>query len=44
MRAAALIAPMLIASMLLAGCGKKGSPNAPGPANEVSYPRTYPSR
>ncbi len=44
MRAAALIVPMLIVLALLAGCGKKGGPSAPGPASEVSYPRTYPSR
>lgn len=28
----------------LAGCGKKGSPAPPGPANEIIYPRQYPSR
>ncbi len=44
MRIVLLIAPVLIASILLASCGKKGSPNAPGPANEISYPRAYPSR
>ena len=35
---------LLIVLVLLAGCGKKGSPSAPGPANEVTYPRSYPSR
>jgi len=35
---------LLIALVLLAACGKKGSPNSPGPANEISYPRAYPSR
>lgn len=35
---------VLIALVLLASCGKKGSPNPPGPANEITYPRTYPSR
>ncbi len=34
----------LIALVLLAACGKKGAPSAPGPAAEVSYPRSYPSR
>ena len=44
MRAALLIASFLAAIMLLAACGKKGSPSAPGPANEITYPRSYPSR
>ena len=35
---------VLLAGLLLTGCGKKGSPTPPGPANEVSYPRAYPSR
>ena len=34
----------LLALGLLAGCGKKGAPTAPGPASEVTYPRVYPSR
>ncbi len=29
---------------LLAGCGKKGSPTAPGPADEIITGRTYPAR
>lgn len=35
---------VVLALVLLASCGKKGSPDAPGPANEVAYPRFYPSR
>jgi len=35
---------VLVALVLLAACGKKGAPSAPGPADEVRYPRTYPSR
>ncbi len=38
------LATMLLAALLLASCGKKGAPSAPGPANEVTYPRAYPSR
>jgi len=38
------IAMLVISLVLLASCGKKGSPNAPGPANEITYPRAYPSR
>jgi predicted small lipoprotein YifL len=34
----------LIALVLLASCGKKGAPSAPGPAVEITYPRSYPSR
>ena len=35
---------ILVALVLLAACGKKGAPAAPGPTDEVKYPRTYPSR
>ena len=35
---------LLLALALLASCGKKGSPGAPGPANEITFPRNYPSR
>jgi len=35
---------LLLALVLLAACGKKGAPAAPGPAAEVTYPRSYPSR
>jgi hypothetical protein len=29
--------------VLLAGCGKKSAPVAPGPANEIIYPHAYPN-
>jgi predicted small lipoprotein YifL len=35
---------LLLALALLAGCGKKGAPSQPGPANEIIYPHQYPSR
>ena len=35
----ALILAMVLA---LAGCGKKGQPIAPGPADQIIYPRQYP--
>jgi predicted small lipoprotein YifL len=38
------VALVLLALGLLAGCGKKGGPVPPGPANEITYPRSYPSR
>jgi len=38
----------LVASMLavltLSACGKKGAPEPAGPADQVTYPRTYPQR
>ncbi len=37
-------AAALLLALGLAGCGKKGGPSAPGPASEIIYPRTYPSR
>lgn len=40
MRAAVLL---LLAALMLAACGKKGPPTAPGPANEIISPRTYPT-
>ena len=33
----------LLATLALAGCGKKGVPVAPGPADQIIYPHTYPS-
>ena len=40
MRAAAVV----LALVLLASCGKKGAPAAPGPAEEIVFPKQYPSR
>jgi predicted small lipoprotein YifL len=40
MRTAALL---LLAALALAACGKKGPPQAPGPADQIIWPRTYPS-
>ena len=33
-----------LALIVLVNCGKKGSPAVPGPADEVVYPKSYPSR
>lgn len=38
----ALPAAALAALVLLAGCGKKAAPVAPGPANQIIYPQLYP--
>ena len=35
---------VLAALLLLSACGKRGAPSAPGPAEEIIYPRSYPSR
>lgn len=35
---------VVLALGVLAGCGKKGAPSAPGPAEEIKFPRSYPSR
>ncbi len=38
------LATLALAAFLLAACGKKGAPAAPGPKDEIIYPKTYPSR
>jgi predicted small lipoprotein YifL len=38
--------PVLLAfalTALLAACGKKGPPEPAGPADKVTYPKTYPT-
>lgn len=44
-RAVTVTAFLLIATLLplLAACGKRGAPSPPGPANEVTYPKVYPT-
>lgn len=39
----ALVVCMAMGSGLSA-CGKKGSPEAPGPSNHITYPRVYPTQ
>jgi hypothetical protein len=36
---------VLAASLLalLAACGKVGAPNPPGPAEDINYPKAYPT-
>ncbi len=42
MRGALLLAGLVV-MLALAGCGKKGPPSPPGPAGQVTYPRSYPT-
>jgi predicted small lipoprotein YifL len=29
---------------LLTACGKKGPPDPPGPADQITFPKSYPTR
>jgi len=40
----ALALPVAVLVLALAGCGKRGDPSPPGPADQVTWPRTYPPR
>jgi hypothetical protein len=44
MRLCLLAASLLLCAFGLAACGKKGPPSPAGPADEITYPRTYPVR
>lgn len=45
-RRAPMVALLLCVAMTLglAGCGKKGSPEAPGPADHITSSRSYPTQ
>ena len=34
---------VLLAVLALAGCGKKGAPTPPGPADQIIFPKSYPT-
>ena len=41
-RAVLFLALALGVTLGLAACGKKGAPQAPGPKDQITYPRVYP--
>jgi predicted small lipoprotein YifL len=40
---AVLLAASLLSLFALAACGKKGPPSPPGPADQITYPKGYPT-
>jgi predicted small lipoprotein YifL len=38
------ILALLALSLLVAACGRPGPVRPPGPQDQITYPRTYPSR
>jgi predicted small lipoprotein YifL len=38
------IVSLILALVMLAGCGRVGPIRPPGPQEELSYPRSYPNR
>jgi predicted small lipoprotein YifL len=43
MRAAVTVA-LVLGVLMLVACGKKGPPTPPGPPDEITWPRAYPTR
>jgi hypothetical protein len=39
----ALIIAVVLGMTVLAACGKKGPPSPPGPQDQVTWPRVYPT-
>jgi predicted small lipoprotein YifL len=39
----ALILAAVTGIVLLVACGKKGPPSPPGPPDQITWPRTYPT-
>ena len=38
-----VITGILLGTLLLSACGKKGSPEPPGPPDKITWPRVYPT-
>lgn len=43
-RLAPLGAALALSALALAGCGRPGPIRAPGPADQITYPRSYPAQ
>jgi predicted small lipoprotein YifL len=43
-RAVLLLLVLAVAAPVLAACGRVGPPRPPGPADQITFPRTYPAR
>jgi predicted small lipoprotein YifL len=39
-----LLLVLLGSALVIGACGRKGPPSAPGPPDQVIFPRTYPAR
>ena len=39
----AISTAILFSLLALTACGKRGSPTPPGPADQITYPRIYPT-
>lgn len=37
-----ILSCLTVVTIQLSGCGRKGSPKPPGPADKITYPRGYP--
>ena len=35
---------LILTSLAVTACGKKGPPSPAGPPDQITYPRSYPSR
>jgi predicted small lipoprotein YifL len=38
-----MILAVLLGTVMLAACGKKGPPDPPGPPDQITWPRSYPT-
>ncbi len=43
-RKLAAVMLLLCAVLVLSACGKRGTPQPPGPPDQVTFPRVYPTR